>query len=36
MEAVVLQPKFKSLFTAEDLAEARRRLGELGYFEKDE
>jgi hypothetical protein len=34
MEAVVLQDKFKSLFTDDELAEARRRLQELGYFEK--
>ena len=34
MEAVVLQEKFKVLFTDEELAEARRRLEELGYFSK--
>jgi hypothetical protein len=32
MEAVVLQEKFKVLFTDEELAEAHRRLEELGYF----
>ncbi len=34
MEAVVLQDKFKGLFTEGDLAEAHRRLEELGYFKK--
>jgi hypothetical protein len=34
MEAVVLQDKFKELFTDGDLAEARRRLEELGYFDR--
>jgi len=34
MEAVVLQDKFRSLFTEEELAEAHRRLEELGYFKK--
>jgi hypothetical protein len=34
MEAVVLQDKFKSLFAENELAEAHRRLDELGYFEK--
>lgn len=34
MEAVVLQEKFKSLFTDDELAEAHRRLEELGYFQK--
>ena len=34
MEAVVLQEKFRSLFTPEELAEAHRRLDELGYFKK--
>lgn len=32
MEAVVLQDKFRSLFTEVELAEAHRRLKELGYF----
>ncbi|MFZ5821222.1 MAG: hypothetical protein ACOYYJ_15105 [Chloroflexota bacterium] len=32
MEAVVLRKKFESLFTEEELAEAHRRLKELGYF----
>ena len=35
MEAVVLQEKFKSLFTEDELAEAHRRLEELGYFKGD-
>lgn len=34
MEAVVLQDQFKDLFTEDELAEARRRLDELGYFRK--
>lgn len=34
MEAVVLQDKFKDLFTMDELAEAHRRLEELGYFDK--
>ncbi len=32
MEALVLQEPFGSLFSAADLAEAERRLRELGYF----
>lgn len=32
MEAVVLQEKFRPLFTEEELAEAQRRLEALGYF----
>ena len=32
MEAAVLQDKFHSLFTETELAEAHRRLEELGYF----
>jgi hypothetical protein len=32
MEAVVMQDRFHSLFTAPELAEARRRLDELGFF----
>jgi hypothetical protein len=32
MEAVVLRDKFKELFTPDELAEAYRRLEELGYF----
>lgn len=31
VEAVVLQDRFRGLFTAEELSEARRRLEELGY-----
>lgn len=31
MEAVVVDEKFRSLFSAEQIAEARRRLEELGY-----
>ena len=34
MEAVVLQDKFHPLFTEAELAEAHRRLDELGYFQK--
>ncbi|SRR6266498_1785635 len=33
MEAVVLQDKFKDLFTDDELAEAHKRLDELGYFQ---
>ena len=32
MEAVVLQEKYRELFTNDELAEAYRRLEELGYF----
>ena len=32
MEAVVLQAKFHSLFTEDELAEAHERLEGLGYF----
>jgi len=32
MEAVVLQEKYHSLFNEDELAEAHRRLEELGYF----
>lgn len=32
MEAVVVQEKYHSLFTQEELAEARRRLEKMGYF----
>lgn len=32
MEAVVLQERYKPLFTEAELAEAHRRLEELGYF----
>ncbi|MHB0874684.1 MAG: hypothetical protein ACYC5O_01430 [Anaerolineae bacterium] len=31
LEAIVLQPRFRCLFTAEELAEARRRLAQLDY-----
>jgi hypothetical protein len=34
MEAVVLQEKFRSLFTEVELVEAHQRLEELGYFKK--
>ena len=34
MEAVVLQDKFKDLFTETELVEAHRRLEELGYFKE--
>lgn len=32
MEAVVLQDRFKSLFSDEELTEARMRLEDMGYF----
>jgi len=32
MEALVIQELFMPLFTKEEIAEARRRLDELGYF----
>ena len=32
MEASVIQERFKPLFTDAEIAEARRRLEELGYF----
>ena len=34
MEALVLQERFRPLFTEGEIAEARRRLEELGYFKK--
>ena len=34
LEAIVIQDKFKALFSEEELIEARRRLDELGYFKK--
>ena len=34
MEAVVVQEKHQSLFTKDEVAEAHRRLKELGYFKK--
>lgn len=34
MEAVVLQEKFRPLFTEKELIEADRRLEELGYYQK--
>lgn len=34
MEAVVLQDKFRPLFKEKELAEAHRRLEELGYYQK--
>lgn len=34
MEAVVLQERFHSLFMEDELAEAHRRLDELGYFKR--
>ena len=34
MEALVIRERFHSLFTEEEIAEARRRLDELGYFLK--
>lgn len=35
MEAIVLRERFRCLFTAEELAEARRRLLQLGYSVPD-
>ncbi|HLP81163.1 MAG TPA: hypothetical protein VK141_04100 [Nitrosomonas sp.] len=32
MEALVIQDRFKPLFTDAEIAEAQRRLQELGYF----
>lgn len=32
MEALVVQERFHPLFTSDEVAEARRRLDELGYF----
>ena len=32
LEAVVLQAKFRSLFTQQEIVEAHRRLEELRYF----
>jgi len=32
MESLVVQERFKPLFTAGEIAEAHRRLDELGYF----
>jgi len=34
MEALVIQDRFRSLFTEAEIAEARRRLEELGYINK--
>ena len=34
MEAVVVQEKYQTLFTEDEVAEANRRLEELGYFKK--
>ena len=34
VEAAVINEKFQSLFTKEEIAEAHRRLEELGYFIK--
>ena len=34
MEAVVVQEKYQTLFTEGEVAEANRRLEELGYFKK--
>ncbi|MGB8212009.1 MAG: hypothetical protein WCE68_00490 [Anaerolineales bacterium] len=31
MEALVIQERFRALFTEAEIAEARRRLEELGY-----
>lgn len=34
MEAAVIEERFRSLFTEEEVQEARRRLDELGYFKQ--
>jgi hypothetical protein len=34
MEALVDKERFHSLFTQEEIAEAHRRLDELGYFDE--
>jgi hypothetical protein len=34
MEAVVVQEKYQTLFTEGEVAEANRRLEELGYFNR--
>ena len=34
LEAVVLQERFRTLFTAAEIAEADRRLRELGFFDR--
>ena len=34
MEALVIQERFRPLFTEDEIAEAKRRLEELGYFPK--
>jgi hypothetical protein len=34
MEAQVIQERFRSLVTIEEIGEARRRLDELGYFRR--
>jgi hypothetical protein len=36
MEALVIQERFRPLFSDQEIAEARRRLKELGYFKKDQ
>ncbi|MEA3351328.1 MAG: hypothetical protein U9Q82_11950 [Chloroflexota bacterium] len=33
MEALVIQDRFRPLFTQDEIEEAHRRLDELGYFE---
>ncbi len=33
MEALVIQERFRPLFTEEEIAGARRRLDELGYYQ---
>ena len=34
VEAHVIQPRFQPLFTEAEIAEARRRLADLGYFKE--
>ena len=36
MEALVIQERFRPLFSDREIAEAQRRLEELGYFKMDQ
>jgi hypothetical protein len=36
MEAYAIKERYQSLFTKEEVAEARRRLEDLGYFQEKE
>ena len=35
MEALVIQERFRPLFTPKEIAEAHRRLAELGFFKTE-